>query len=562
MLKMIALSIIAAIVLSLSGCFAKEPEKGSAGSSAPAENQSQTEAGTQSVISADSLITLGELNGEEVIDYDPEGEQIYRVNTSTGEMTPLVGETAFDRSRREYVDAMTGEMTELRWCANPVLNGSEDAVGTPIIAYYSNKYYDADKQSCADSGAIWLIDINSGTETRLDPPEGYTVNGGFIPVWDANTVAFSVSNQNGEEYYASYDVDTENTFVADISESELAQLIGEDLEFWKFRAFGGFESSPGDVITLEDEYGEKKEYAPVSDARFNTPEGLSAYLGKIYYDENYINSLGGRFVEHDGRIYHELGLKEYPFSKDFSVKLKKVVDGWDYDQATQEENNEYGQYKNIMLVASVSDKEDADFVAKMYYSFVRTSDGWKILWSDGNMSVADGWKNTDFPEVIGISEKQTSELLKKEAFIFENTYLGCFRYSEPGVPFDMSNGIEKDGWMYYKITDPDFDTWDEWEALVREVYTGEAAEELLNAGYYIDVDGALYGSDSGVGFYYDRTNYCWHITDVADDWIELVKSYGGGGENEYVINRDIYGIVHTENGWRIESIEQTQEYVI
>ena len=468
--------------------------------------------------------------------------QLYRLDIETKEAEPLLSEEVYGHTYDEYYDSVTKKWTWLEWCAQPTLNGSRRETEKPMIAYYSNKYAEdgvmTNEENCWDYGAIWIIDIDTGEETRIPSPDGMQISGGSGVAWFGTRDINFTTSVDGIDNYAKYNTETGEYTFAELNYDDICAFIDEDREFSKFLRFGtdGIDLSD----SIEGEYGT---FYRVTDERFDTPEELEEYIHSLYSEEYLFNYIYDRIIISDGKVYRRESDMEYECSGGYRFDIRMIGD----DQ--------------IRVDAFMLLQGELDFSLRAGYIFMKGDDGWKIDWVDRNRLVTDGWYVVgDFSDVPMTAE-EISTLLKKDLYMWARTNTWVFE-SEWSMQFDDGdsvNCIEKEvqDWtmIYYKVTDPEFDTWDKWEALVRSVYTGEKLDKMLSDYTYTDIDGALYTTgDADRGYYEDIGNYAWCVIEYTDDSVTIVKRFGDISENCETIYSEEYVFVNTPDGWRISSV--------
>ena len=135
-----------------------------------------------------------------------------------------------------------------------------------------------------------------------------------------------------------------------------------------------------------------------------------------------------------------------------------------------------------------------------------------------------------------------------DGFIQTNNFL----FTEP--PASGNETAEYNGREYYKITDKNYDTWDEWSELFYGIYTDEFASNLLNGfDTVVNIDGETYSDGGSRGRDVDN-DYEYTVTSATDSRItvEMRRGYLLEGDED-AVQVDTLTIVKTVNGWRIES---------
>ncbi len=139
-----------------------------------------------------------------------------------------------------------------------------------------------------------------------------------------------------------------------------------------------------------------------------------------------------------------------------------------------------------------------------------------------------------------------------------DTYLVYERYTVyASDSMEMEpEAVEIDGRFFNKVTDPAYDTWDEWTAFAERIFCGDAltAEmaQMENDQRFISVDGSTYCQAGSMGWYISG-EYTYRITEGTADRvvIEVIRQEGTPGEYETTDHIRSYVLYPTENGWRI-----------
>lgn len=108
---------------------------------------------------------------------------------------------------------------------------------------------------------------------------------------------------------------------------------------------------------------------------------------------------------------------------------------------------------------------------------------------------------------------------------------------------------------YYKVSEPD-ESYEEFAANVRAVFTEKLAEELISSGRFVEHEGALYGIAADVGSNQYRGEYTLGIRREGDHLIHLTAAVEelddqgkvtGTIEIPYVIEREADGVWRFQN---------------
>ena len=490
------------------------------------------------------VIVVGVLSDTEVIIDDVAlTHQLYLLDLVTKEAKPLLHDEVYGHTYDEYYESVTKKWTLLEWCANPTLNSTRNGTEKPMIAYYSNKYAEdgvmTNEENCWDVGAIWILDIDTGEETRIPAPDGSEIMGGAGFEWHGDKEIILELSTDGKDQYACCNVITGEYTISELDYDDICAFIDIDREFYKFCQFNI------DGLDMSDSLrGANGTYYRVTDERFNTPEKLETFLHTNYVDEHISNYIDNWVFARDGKVYRAETGREYDVNGGYRVEATMVSD----DQI------------RVMVYSLI--QTDPDFNLCTEYGFLKEDGGWKIGWAVRNRHTIDGWENTDDLSGVPLTADEIVALIEQDAEIWSRLHTETFAISEPGVPFDETdpaNYVEKviNDWTYYyyKVINPNFDTWEKWETYVGKTYTGDELEITLNDLTYTDIDGALYGQGGGgLGYYDDKNHYVWHVTDYTEDSVTVLKRYGDFLENcETIIKVEIV-MVKTPDGWRISSV--------
>lgn len=138
---------------------------------------------------------------------------------------------------------------------------------------------------------------------------------------------------------------------------------------------------------------------------------------------------------------------------------------------------------------------------------------------------------------------EIQEILEKRYFINTVTLYDT-------LSFDTEDKVTVDGLDYYRVTDEDFDDWDEWTAYVKSVYTDNKAEQVISENQWkiISVDGKTYTNNGGKGSdLLDRIS--WYESFRYDDSSTI--SVNTETTDGHFVTSNIR-IKETPDGWRIE----------
>lgn len=472
--------------------------------------------------------------------------QLYKLNLETKEAEPMLSEEVYGHTYDEYYDSVTKKWTWLEWCAHPTFNGTRAEDGTPMIAYYSNKYAEngvmTNEENCWENGAIWILDIETGVETRIPAPAGSEILGGARIKWHGMRNVLFEADIDGVTHYIDYNTDTGEYLTAELNHDEISALIDANL------AFDNFRNSRSEGVDKRDRIYIK--YEPlyrVTDERFDTPEKYEAYINTYFHNDYILNYINNWMTVRNGKVYRVESAWEHDYNSGYRFEVILI-------------------YQDQIRVRAYTELRDGpDFIQVAEYGFLMEDGKWKIDWVVRNCFRRTGWTNNDDFTDIPITAEEVSSLLEKDLYMWAHTNTTNFAISEPGVPFDYedpANYIEKDvydlTYRYYKVIDPDFDTWDKWETLAKSIYTDKKLNLILSNTMYTDVDGALYTMEGGgMGYYEDIGNYAWHITEYTDSRVTVLKRFGDDSENCETIYNEWVILERTPDGWRISEVFRT-----
>lgn len=111
--------------------------------------------------------------------------QLFVFDAKTKSVTPLLSDEAYGFDRDEY-DVLTGKYDIISWLQVPAVNNKGDR-----IVYWSNKYAQDGVMSL--NPGIWLVDLQSGSEYRLDLG-GLVPTVGYINWIDDDTIMFDAED--------------------------------------------------------------------------------------------------------------------------------------------------------------------------------------------------------------------------------------------------------------------------------------------------------------------------------------------------------------------------------
>lgn len=156
------------------------------------------------------------------------------------------------------------------------------------------------------------------------------------------------------------------------------------------------------------------------------------------------------------------------------------------------------------------------------------------------------WENSTDTQIPEISNSQIEDLVNNDLLLYKYTHWDSASIS-------VDNTIKDSTGEYYKITDPDFDTFAEWTAFAEAIYNGDLLEEQtkhINA-VILNVDGDAYvipGSRENPV----SQEYTYETVSSEKDKVVIEVSFTSLHEEDYgepIIYR--YEMTATENGWRI-----------
>lgn len=118
-----------------------------------------------------------------IVDYY--AKQLFVFDAATKSITPLLSDKAYGFDRDEY-DVLTGKYDIISWLQVPAINNKGDR-----IVYWSNKY--ADNGIMSLNPGIWIVDLQSGSEYRLDLGE-LVPTVGYVNWIDDETIMFDAED--------------------------------------------------------------------------------------------------------------------------------------------------------------------------------------------------------------------------------------------------------------------------------------------------------------------------------------------------------------------------------
>ena len=142
---------------------------------------------------------LLQVSDHEILLYVWEAKMIYLVDVDTLESSPALSETAYGFTCDDYAP-LNGKYESIKWCDFTTV--SPDG---RYIAYVSNKYVENGEPALHD--AVWLYNVETGEELRIDPPDGEYVDGSFREWSEDGGLCISFGTfHNGEDgfYNARY----------------------------------------------------------------------------------------------------------------------------------------------------------------------------------------------------------------------------------------------------------------------------------------------------------------------------------------------------------------------
>jgi len=154
----------------------------------------------------------------------------------------------------------------------------------------------------------------------------------------------------------------------------------------------------------------------------------------------------------------------------------------------------------------------------------------------------------DDEEVIAEDGTITDEEIV--ALIDGDIQIGKYLSVEP-PSYDWENSIDgKYDW--FPVVKEGLETWDEWEAYIYSIYSGEKAEYALSHESFADIDGKLYCTGFAGAYV------------LTDDYVYEVLENADGTAKVKITNPDVWGesareytlvMTLTDDGWRVSGQE-------
>ena len=163
------------------------------------------------------------------------------------------------------------------------------------------------------------------------------------------------------------------------------------------------------------------------------------------------------------------------------------------------------------------------------------------------------------PEDLDIENIANTEIDDEEILALLNAEAEIDRYIHYGA-MDCRDGTagtpEYPEKKFYKCSEEDKDEWSEWEAYIRTVYCGEAAESVLNSYSVVNINGFTYCDWGGGPLEYDFTDEFTFTKQSAGEssavYAVTNPSASGHGEGAKI---GTYTFEKTDDGWRISSVD-------
>jgi hypothetical protein len=150
-------------------------------------------------------------------------------------------------------------------------------------------------------------------------------------------------------------------------------------------------------------------------------------------------------------------------------------------------------------------------------------------------------ESVDFEQIV-------HGLLEEKAFVDTVTIYDC-------LSFDSAQREQVDNKDYYKVIDPDFDTWDKWADYLASVYTGQILDDVIQNNKIINIGGDIYTNDGSKGN--DRSKQ-WSVTVLEKtDSNAKIRQVTPNIDNTYDYEQEI-SLTLTLNGWRIEQVNNIE----
>jgi len=159
-------------------------------------------------------------------------------------------------------------------------------------------------------------------------------------------------------------------------------------------------------------------------------------------------------------------------------------------------------------------------------------------------------KNVD--EQVEISYDEIKTLVN-----LDFTFTNYTHYASDMISLNQEEYVIKDPHMYYfKITDPNLDTWADWEEFCKSIYCSDLLNSRISEinNTVIVIDGCAFVLPGGQGRPIS-TDYECKIVEQKDGHAVAQAIYKDIQEDTY--GREIvytYEFEHTQSGWRIASV--------
>lgn len=188
------------------------------------------------------------------------------------------------------------------------------------------------------------------------------------------------------------------------------------------------------------------------------------------------------------------------------------------------------------------------------YDYIVSRNGWsmKVIFVV-NENFSEEIVETVLQSVnITTVQQLPAELERNITYLLEGFILTQdFLFTEP--PASGSETALYNGRTYYKITDEQYDSWDEWSGLFYSIYTDDFANNLLNNfDTVVNINGNTYtdginrGSD--IGNDYDYTVIYINGNSMM---VDMTRGYRPTGDEDSSLVLRL-NLIKTDSGWRIE----------
>ena len=162
-----------------------------------------------------------------------------------------------------------------------------------------------------------------------------------------------------------------------------------------------------------------------------------------------------------------------------------------------------------------------------------------------DQTVPDVLQDNDNKAIAKLTDETITALIDIDLQIMK------YLYTEP--PFcDYQDSVEVDGITYYRVTDDNYDTWDEWEEYIRSAYCGELADKILMVDTLVNINGVTYDNGGSKG-YALSDRYSYEILSSSDDTSTILMSNPAIDPDDDYVKVTTYTFKLTNDGWRIES---------